>query len=645
MFVVAFVFANLLAPPPPDDDDGKPKAAASVPTRDEDQDDEDRAQPSSSIVITAHRLDTARSSVDTALGATVYSVTNDTIENRPGGETGSVANILTQTPGVSLSGKTISVRGSAANQVRINNVIVPEAIADPADLLSSRLAETTRLITGTLPAQFGFAPGGVISITTKNGLYEHGGQAELFGSSDGMIEPAFEWAGSAGATSLFASGDVERERSRIADLRGATAHDRSSQVEGLGFTDHVIDEDNRVSLILGGSHQQHRMDITGIGPGREVEDGGYAVATFQHSTDGFTLQSSIFGAASSDSMGLQRPTRDRRSTVGTQIDGSDQIGGAHTIRFGLLASRSAANELGLASAAHAARTAVAAYAQDDWTLAPSLTFNPGLRVEWLRGFVAGATLEPRGSIVWQRGGFTAHVGYARYASAPPVGEQASAAVLRNERDDEFDAGLQEALGPLTLSMDAYSRTSRHLIVEHETIGSAVRTPLEFNRGRSQGIELSSIYSHGPLSGWANLALASAKARTITGGDDLFAPAVLAAASRREIPLAGSRPVTASAGLTWRMGKLSLSADVLASSGAVRTLVPEQPNGSRHSAYAVLGLAAVYHTRMAGEPTDIRIDLTNLTDVRYVTSDATALEGGWTRYGEGRAVMLGIEQGF
>ena len=117
MFVIAFVFAELLVPPPPDDDDDKPKAAVAVPSGDEDEDDEDRTQPSSSIIITAHRLDTARSSVDRTLGATVYSVTNDTVENRPGGETGSVAAILTQAPGVSLSGKTISVRGSVANQV------------------------------------------------------------------------------------------------------------------------------------------------------------------------------------------------------------------------------------------------------------------------------------------------------------------------------------------------------------------------------------------------------------------------------------------------------------------------------------------------------------------------------------------------
>ena len=78
---------------------------------------------------------------------------------------------------------------------------------------------------------------------------------------------------------------------------------------------------------------------------------------------------------------------------------------------------------------------------------------------------------------------------------------------------------------------------------------------------------------------------------------------------------------------------------------MRTSAPADPNGGRHSAYAEFGLAAVYHARIADRPADIRLDLTNLANVRYTTNDATALEGGWTRLGRGRAITIGIEQGF
>lgn len=629
-------------------DDKQPKSAA--PSRAQepdagDDDEEGRVPASSTIVVTARRLDSARTQVDAALGSTVYSLTNETIENRPGGETGSISDILAQAPGVTLSGKTLNVRGSPANQVRINNVIVPEAISDPADHLSSRLAQATRLVTGTLPAQFGFAPAGVISVTTKNGLYQHSGQAELFASSDGMVEPSVEWAGSAAATSLFASGSFEHDQTIVADADGNATHDRRDEIEGLGFADHVIDDDDRISMIIGGSRERHHFGATSIGAGSEESGDAYAVGTFQHSQNAFTVQASMFAGSASDKSRFSERTRDHRGTLGTQIDANLQLDPANTLRFGLLGNHSTVRELGLNDRVSASRTALATYVQDEWKITPAFTFNPGVRVEWLRGLQSAATVEPRASLVWQsEHGFTAHVGYARYASAPPIDEAASAD-LRDERDDYFDAGLQQRVGSLTLGLDAYSRSVRNYLAEHATIGSAVPTAFSFGSARIRGLELSATYSHGPLSAWANLAFAHARARTIIGGTALFSPEILAAASMHYVPLASERPATASGGMTWRLGKLSLSGDLLVSSGAVRTLQTSEPNESRHSAYGLLGLAGVYHVRIADRPADIRLDLTNLTNGRYVASDAANLEGGWTRRGRGRAVTIGFEQGF
>jgi outer membrane cobalamin receptor len=657
-----------LTAPPPDQNEtrGKPPpSAVATPERDDDDnlktavpsesheseaDDEDeeegRAQPSGTIVITARRLDAARTQIDAALGSTTYSLTNETIENRPGGETGSISDILTQVPGVTLAGKTLSVRGSPANQVRINNVIVPEAISDPADQLSSRLAETTSLITGTLPAQFGFAPAGVISVTTKNGLYQHGGQAELFAGSNGMLEPAFEWTGSAAATSLFGSGSLEHDRSTVVDAGGLGALDRRNEIEGLGFADHIIDAGDRVSMILGGSHERHRFGETGIGRGTKERDDGYAVGTFQHTDDGFTVQASLFGGGASDEARFGDRTRERSSTFGTQIDASDELAATHTLRFGILASRSAVHEIEADLRSTADRTAAGVYAQDEWKITPSLTFNPGARLEWLRGLNSAAEIEPRASLVWaSKYGLTAHAGYARYASAVPLGEETRATDLPAERDDYFDGGIQQRLGSLTIGLDGYSRFARDYIAEHETLGSAVPTAFAFKRARVGGVEVSTTYSRGPATAWANMSLTRATAESITSSETLFSPETLAAASIQSVPLASERPVTASGGLTWRLGKLSLSSDVLASSGAVRTLEPEKPNGSRYSPYALFGFAAVYHARIVDRSADLRLDLTNVTNARYFTSNALNLEGGWTRRGQGRSIAIGIEQGF
>jgi hypothetical protein len=648
--MLALIAASILAAAPPPEDDEMPGAAAQSQSAGkagvDADDDEKGVQPNSTIIVTARRLDAARTQIVAGLGSTVYSLTNDTIENRPNGETGSLAQILTQAPGAALSGRTLTVRGSPANQVRINNVIVPEAISDPADQLSSRLAETTQLITGTLPAQFGFAPAGVISITTKNGLYQHGGQVEMFAGSDGMVEPAFEWAGSAGQTSLFASGDLERDRSRVSDTFGANTRDRRTAVEGLGFADHVIDGSDRISMIVGGSHERHRFGPTTIGPGTEENGDGFAVGAFQHSGGGFTVQASLFGGIASDDAHFAGHARERSRSFGMQVDASQELGAANILRFGVLASRSTADELDLGGTeASARRTAMAFYGQDEWKIAPSLTFNPGVRVEWLRGLGSRPKAEPRASLVWRpNGGLTAHIGYARYASAAPLGERLDAARLPDEQDDYFDAGLQQRLGELTVGFDTYRRAARNYLTDRQPIGSAIPTAFSFSRARIEGVEMSATYARGPATAWANVSIQSAKARDIIGGDALFPPNVIAGSSHW-LPLASGRPVTASGGLTLRLGKVSLGGDFLASSGAVRTLDLTDPNGARHSDYAVLGLAAVYHSRIAGQPVDLRLDLTNLTNVHYATNDSTALEGDWTRWGRGRAISIGIEQGF
>lgn len=636
----------------PDDDDrtATTRARNQKPAAKPDTDDEDeneKAQPESAIVVTARRLDTARTSIDQGLGATVYELHNETIENRPGGETGSIGAILNQTPGVTLSSEGLNIRGSKAVQVRINGAFLPEAISDPEDRLSSRLAESTRLITGTLPAEFGFAPGGVIDVTTKNGLYQHGGQVELFAGTRGAFEPAVEWGGSAGSASLYASGSLELGDSRVADRSGPSAKDIRHEIGGLAFADHVIDPDNRVSLILGGSREHQGIGQTDLPAGTERTDDGYAVGTLQHSAKGFTLQASLFAGVDSNSADSATVQQERTTSAGTQVDSSLDAGGGNTLRAGLLLTRLTSQESGpLLDGSRAHRTSLGVYAGDEWKPLSQVTVNAGVRADWLRSPDSTAVVEPRASIVWEpAGGFSAHAGYARYASAAPLGEEPIRTRLPNERDDYLDSGVQQKLGPITLDADAYYRSVHHLILEHRVPGQAVRSAFAFARGRFRGVDLSATYARGPVSAWVNLSFSKSQGRTIVGGATLFPAASLSAANGHWINLASDRPLTASAGVSWRIGKLNLSGDLLAGSGVVRTFDPAHPNGDRAAAFATFGLAAVYHSELFNQPLDLRMDLANLTDVREVTNDAANFEGGWTRFEQGRSILVGFEQGF
>jgi len=171
--------------------------APKAPEADGDDDDDDEMRPSGAsaeVVVTARRLDAARASVEPSLGASTYSISNNTFENRPLGESTNIARILLQAPGVAQAGSgQISVRGSSTGvQYRINNVILPDGVADLGERLSPRLADRVDLLTGALPAQYGLQVGGVVNITTKNGAFGTSGQLEATGGSHGQFEPAFE---------------------------------------------------------------------------------------------------------------------------------------------------------------------------------------------------------------------------------------------------------------------------------------------------------------------------------------------------------------------------------------------------------------------------------------------------------------------
>ena len=126
---------------------------------------------------------------------------------------------------------------------------------------------------------------------------------------------------------------------------------------------------------------------------------------------------------------------------------------------------------------------------------------------------------------------------------------------------------------------------------------------------------------------------------------MFRAQTLAAADGRWVNLASDRPLSASAGVTWRIGKFDLSGDLVAGSGSVRTIDLANPNGARTNSFATFGLAGVCHLKLFDQPLDVRADLTNLPNVPYVTNDAANLEGDWTQFAEGRAILFGLEQSF
>ena len=438
----------------------------------------------SEVVVTAQRLDAARSAIEPALGATSYSLPQAFITNLPGGANTQLNQVVLQAPGVAQdSFGQLHVRGDHGNiQYRLNNVILPEGLATFGQTLSPRLASNIDLITGALPAQYGLRTAGIINITTKSG-FKTGGEASIYGGSHGVITPSIEYGGSFGRSSAFGSlsytgTDVGIESP---DGRSTPLHDHSDQFQGFGYFDHIIDDASRVSAIIGTSQQRFEIpNVAGLQPDlgltvngktafasenldqKQREGTTYAIATYQRSSEKLTTQTSIFARYSTLSYrpdnlgellfnGIAQAARKTDLALGVQLEGVYTLNDSHTVRGGLIAQRDRTTSrtssqvlsvdangiqtsdvpLVIGESNHTVGKTFSAFLQDEWKLADTLTLNYGLRFDTLDAFRQENQLSPRVNLVWTPAdGTIVHVGYARYFTPPPFELVASETVSR-----------------------------------------------------------------------------------------------------------------------------------------------------------------------------------------------------------------------
>src|SRR4029077_3330055 len=135
------------------------------------------------IEVVAKRLDEARQQIQPSLGATSYNFSPTALQNIPQGASAPLSQLLLQAPGVAQdSFGQIHLRGEHANvQFRLNGVELPEGLSVFGQALISRFANRLSLITGALPAQYGFQTAGVVDIQTKTGITNPGLALSMYG--------------------------------------------------------------------------------------------------------------------------------------------------------------------------------------------------------------------------------------------------------------------------------------------------------------------------------------------------------------------------------------------------------------------------------------------------------------------------------
>jgi outer membrane receptor for ferrienterochelin and colicins len=426
------------------------------------------------IVITAQRLNVARTGIETQTGASTYTITNEAIAATPGGENVQMNQVLLQAPDVVQdSFGQLHVRGDHNDlQYRLNGIILPEGISVFSQTLSPRLISSLSLITGALPAEYGLRTAGVIDLSTNSGLLQPGGAVSVYGGSFGTFEPAFEYGGSSGSFSYFVTGDYKMNDLGIESPDGSTnpLHDHSAQGHGFAYLEDILDSNNRISLILGTSDDAFEIpNQRGLEPTLGLDVNGqttflsndlnetqheaaqYAIVSWQHSQGPLNWQTSLSGRYTTlhfapDWLGdllfngiAQNALKDD-TAFGWQTDGSYQLSDAHTVRAGFYlqhdSSQSYTTSQVLPIGVSGAQTSdvpltipqndtqsqiiESVYLQDEWQPLAPLTINYGLRFDRYSAFSSGSQLSPRVNFVWKLDtGTTVHGGYSRYFTPPP----------------------------------------------------------------------------------------------------------------------------------------------------------------------------------------------------------------------------------
>src|SRR5437879_13803820 len=144
-----------------------------------------------SVQVTSNELDVSREAIVPNLGATRYTIGPDRLDSQAQGENAPFNQTVLRFPGVAQdSFGQLHVRGEHANlQYRIDDVLLPESIPGFGPQLATRFADNISLMTGALPAQFGFRETGVIRSEEHTGAGFIGSEASIYiGSFDTFME-------------------------------------------------------------------------------------------------------------------------------------------------------------------------------------------------------------------------------------------------------------------------------------------------------------------------------------------------------------------------------------------------------------------------------------------------------------------------
>jgi outer membrane receptor protein involved in Fe transport len=425
------------------------------------------------IVVVAKRLDRARNDVYTTIGGSVYHFSERAIQELPQGQNTPLNQVLLQAPGVVQdSFGQLHIRGDHANlQFRINGIALPEGINGFSQVLTPRFANQISLLTGALPAEYGFRTAGVVDIRTKSGITDPGGWLDLYGGQRGTFTPTLEVGGTADALSYYGTGSYFRSDRFIDPPTNEPTPVNGQTNQGRYFTylSYVLNENTRVAFMSGAAVAAFGLPAArGVPPAfmlngvtnfpsinvqeSQLEENYYNVLALQGTAfdERLTYQTAAFSRYSRlayypDPAGDLifngvSPDIVRSSFAdGMQTDAGYKLDDSNTLRFGYVfqgnradvknrASVFPANADGMQTSnvpftvvdnSHVTEWLYGAYLQDEWQPLEPLTVNVGVRLDRVTAFTKRHQVSPRLAVSYKLTDHTVvHVAYSRYFTPP-----------------------------------------------------------------------------------------------------------------------------------------------------------------------------------------------------------------------------------
>ena len=455
---------------------GAPAAYADDPVATPDGSRPANASPKSStlqeVQVTA-TVDKTRTQLSPEIGVSQVVIDKQSLEALPMGVDTPVNQVLLQAPGVvNDSFGQVHVRGDHGDlQYRINGVIIPESISGFGQTLDTNVVQNLQLLTGALPAQYGYRTAGIVEITTKSPAPGNGGTIGLDAGSYGSLNPSAEFYGSDGGFSYYLTGNFLENDIGIENPTSArnAIHDHTNQLKTFGYLSYLFNDGLHLSAIFGSTNNRFEipnnpgqmpayqyLDLPGFDSSklderqREITRFGvlalqgssnfadYQIALSQrYSSVGFTpdpIGDLVFNGVASQVLRSNRAN-------GLQADFSTTLGNSHTLRYGLYvsnehaasdntsavfpadanANQTSATPFDIVDNSRVIGRLYGVYAQDEWNLSDKLTMNYGLRADKSQAYVSESQLSPRLGFVYNwSDATTLHAGYARYFTPAPT---------------------------------------------------------------------------------------------------------------------------------------------------------------------------------------------------------------------------------